>query len=106
MHDIEEMFKSFMASLGAQEATFAQVAKLKPEHVLKHRAFISRTRKIQRSMDSLHKKSQFLHAEYESFKTEHWNWIYDAYGIPSDQIYDIDKNGVIRKIVRKNVEEK
>lgn len=104
--DIDGFMKFFAKATGASIVRIDnpsterhQVAKIKPEHMLKHRGFMKEARKLQDRAKCLIAELNMLHGQLQNNDTQHWNWIYQVCEIPSDGSYDMNKEGIIRKVV-------
>ncbi len=104
MSGVDDMFQHIKQMMGM--TTTVVVCKLRPEHLLEYKKRRSEKNKKAEEAKLLVAKLEVIQAEMNVMNGELWQWIYKEYGLPSDQKYEIDKDGVIVKHVDKKSDER
>lgn len=103
MGGMEEFLKGFVQMLkgGSDESDWVNVAKLKPEDVLRHKKHDHKMRRVASVINIHITKLNALQAQAQADKAEFWNALYNSYDLPADKVYRISSDGFVKKMIDK-----
>ncbi len=86
-------------NLAGDKGTWANVALLKPEDMMKKKELDMKRRRLFSQAKVLSSKLQVIWATMQAEQDEFWDGIYSAYSLPANLPYKVDESGQVVKYV-------